>query len=275
MCDPEKYSHAHASEIICALNDTLQGRSTRKVDGLLAELDTVCLGWKDYAEDRDMLHGRIKDFLHQKELLTQPYTKTSDEQYSYEMLNGKKVIDQRLYDQAAKDGFPAGFFRNSLFHQVTLYCLPDGQDCSESVFDSCKFAVCRISNSVSFEKSSFYGCEFHSCAISSVSFLDATVAHTHFHDSKMEDVTFQHVRMKSCNVIDCKLNRVGFLCATLDGCSFGRVTARDIRYLDTAMITQGGATHEEVARNREAIYSALRPQQGGRRELPAKKRGGR
>ncbi len=90
----------------------------------------------------------------------------------------------------------------------------------------------------------------------------------------MEDVSFREARMKSCNVIDCELERISFLCTKLDGCSFGRVNAHGIRYLDTAKITQGGATDSEVKRNREAILAALRPEQGMRQELPAKKRGG-
>ncbi len=81
--------------------------------------------------------------------------------------------------------------------------------------------------------------------------------------------------MKSCNVIDCELERISFLCTTLDGCSFGRVNAHGIRHLDTAKITQGGATEEEVKQNREAVLTALRPQQGERRETTVKERGRR
>lgn len=72
-------------------------------------MDAVCGGWKDYDEDRAMLCQRIQDFQHQKALLSQEYTKTSDSQYSYETRSGRKVIGQKFYDQAAKDGFPAGF----------------------------------------------------------------------------------------------------------------------------------------------------------------------
>ena len=50
--------------------------------------------------------------------------------------------------------------------------------------------------------------------------------------------------MKSCNTIDCTLDSINYLTATLDGCSFGRVTASDVRNLDTATITQGGAVLE-------------------------------
>ncbi len=109
-----------------------------------------------------MLRQYVQDFQHQKSLLSQGYTKISDAQYSYKMHSGRKVIDQQLYDQAAKDGFPAGFFRDSFFHRVTLYCLPDGQYCSNSVFDLCTFAVCRINGYVDFSHCSFCGGEFHS-----------------------------------------------------------------------------------------------------------------
>jgi len=273
MCNYEKYGNS--ASVVRALNDILQGRSEHTVDELIAGVDTICGGWKDFDEDRAILHQRIKDFQHQKGLLSQKYTKTSDCQYQYEMHNGKKVVDQQLYDRAAQNGFPAGFFRDSFFHRVTFYCLPDGQDCTTSLFDLCTFAVCRINNMVTFQGSSFYGCEFHSCAIDSASFLGTTIAHTRFHDSSLKGISFQEVYMKSCNVIDCELERINFLCATLDGCSFGRVNAKIIRHLDTAKITQSGATSEEVKHNREAILAALRPQQGERRETPGKGRGAR
>lgn len=106
-------------------------------------------------------------------------------------------------------------------------------------------------------------------------FFEASIAHTHFHDSTLRNVSFQNARLKSCNTVDCELDGVGFLNATLDGCFFGRVAAHGIRHLHTATITQGGATDGEVKRNREAIFAALRPEQGARQELPTKKRGGR
>ena len=117
--------------------------------------------------------------------------------------------------------------------------------------------------------------EFHSCAMQYATFFKAHITHTHFHDSTLRNVSFQEARLKSCNTVDCGLEGVGFLNATLDGCFFGRVAAHGIRNLHTATITQGGATDGEVKHNREAIFSALRPQQGERREAPAKKRGGR
>ena len=53
------------------------------------------------------------------------------------------------------------------------------------------------------------------------------------------------------------LDSINYLTAMLDGCSFGRVTASDVRNLDTATITQGGAGQEECRRNRDAIFQAL------------------
>ena len=270
MRDHEKYGDD--TKVVRAINDTLQGRGERTVEQLLAEVDAVCSGWKDYDEDRAMLRQRIQNFQHQKALLSQEYTKTSDSQYSYETRNGRKIIDQKLYDQAARDGFPAGFFRNSFFHRVTLYCLPDAQDCCNSVFDLCTFAVCRINGYVDFRHCSFYGGEFHSCEMNYVNFGEAAIAHTRFQDSSLKNVSFQLAQMKSCGMTDCTLDHLDFLCATLDGCSFNRVIARDIRHLRTAAITQGGATAEEVKRNREAIFSSLRPEQGARQELTAKRR---
>lgn len=270
MRDYEKYEDG--AKVVTALNNILQGRSEHTVDMLLAGMDTICGGWKDYDEDRAMLHQRITDFQHQKGLLSQEYTKTSGSQYSYEMRNGRKIIDQNLYDQAAKDGFPAGFFRNSFFHRVTLYCLPDAQDCRNSVFDLCTFAVCRINGHVDFSHCFFFGGEFHSCEMNYVNFGEAAIAHTRFQDSSLKNVSFQLTQMKSCGMTDCTLEHLDFLGATLDGCSLNRVIARDIRYLRTATITQSGATDEEVKHNREAIFSTLQPKLGARQELTGKRR---
>jgi len=272
MCDHEKYGDD--TKVVCALNDTLQGRSGRTVEDLLAEVDAVCGGWKDYDEDRAMLRQRVQDFQHQKSLLSQKYAKISDAQYSYKMHNGRKVIDQPLYDQAAKDGFPAGFFRDSFFHRVTLYCLPDGQYCANSVFDICTFAVCRINGYVDFSHCSFCGGEFHSCELDDVSFREATIAHTRFHDSTLKDVSFQMARMESCGMTDCTLEHLDFLGATLNDCSFTRTTAHDIRYLRTAAITRRGATLEEVWHSREAVLSVLQPRLLEQLKRPAKKQTG-
>ena len=72
MCDHEKYGDDE--KIVPALNDTLQGRGGRTVGELLAEVDAVCGGWKDYDEDRAMLRQYVQDFQHQKSLLSHGYT---------------------------------------------------------------------------------------------------------------------------------------------------------------------------------------------------------
>ena len=279
MRDHEKYGDS--TTVVRAINDTLQGRGERTVEQLLAEIDAVCGGWKDYDEDRAMLRQRIQDFQHQKALLSQEYTKTSDHQYSYETRYGRKVIDQKLYDQAAKDGFPAGFFRESHFHRVTLYCLPDAQDCCNSIFDICTFSVCRIKGNVNFSRCLFYGGDFHSCELNCVNFGDTTIKNTRFQDSSLKNVSFQLAQMKSCSMTDCTLENLDFLCTVLDDCSFNRVTASDIRYLRTATIFQSGATEEESRHNRETVLSALHPQRPEQAKKPeqtkrtTKRRGGR
>ena len=236
-------------------------------------------GGEDYAQRVEEISGDIQAFLTQKALLSQPYTKSSSKQYKYRSfdLNPErplKIVNQRLYDQAAKAGFPPNFFRETYFDGVTFYCIPDHTDFNFSYFSNCSFSVCRI-REATFDGVSIFSSQFHSCAMQYATFYKASIAHTHFHDSTLRNVSFQEARLKSCNTVDCELDGVGFLNATLDGCFFGRVAAHGIRNLHTATITQGGATDKEVKYNREAILAALRPQQGERREAPAKKRGGR
>ena len=274
MCDPVKYPESDGAKIVRSINDTLQGRSERTVEELLTEVDAVCGRLGIYNSEWLMCRERIADFQHQKELLSQPYTKICNEVFDFSADGTKPVINQSLYDQAAQKGFPIGFFRRSYFENVTFYCLPDHTDFNSSILTNCTFAVCRI-REANFDGACIYSSEFHSCAMQYATFFKATIAHTHFHDSTLKNVSFQGARLKSCNTTDCELENVGFLNTTLDGCFFRRVTAHGIRNLHTATITQGGATDEEVKHNREAIFTALRPQQGERKESPEKRRAGR
>ena len=81
MCDPVKYPPGEDAKIVRSLNDTLQGRGERTVDELLAEMDAVCGRLAIYNSEWLMFRQAIEDFQHQKELLSQPYTKSSDKQY--------------------------------------------------------------------------------------------------------------------------------------------------------------------------------------------------
>ena len=219
------------------------------------------------------------DFQYQRLIRDYPYTKSSGKQYKYRMNDANpdrplKIINQRLFDWAAKAGFPPGFFRESYFDHVTVYCMPEHADCNFSVFQDCTFAVCRISDA-RLDGTSIYGGEFHSCVIKDTIFFCASLADTHFYDSAIDRVSFQKAYLRRCNVLDCGLYSVNFLNTTLDGCSFGRVESRLIRNLHTATITQGGATEAECRQNRESIYKALRPEppvQEADRRTPAPER---
>lgn len=237
-----------------AINDILQGRSVRTADELLAELEKC-------GEPIGPVRQDIQDFLRQKELLTQVYDKCwNGRRYAFEHRKGMdgrtlKVIDQGLYDRAARGGFPLDFFRESYFDQVTFYCLPKFADFLGAELHNCKFAVCRIT-SASFVFSHIYDTKFYSSILNYVDFCGSTLVHTHFHDCELSHVMLQTAKLKTCSTIDCTMDGVDYAGATLDGCTFGRVTAGTIR-LDHAIITQGGATEEECRRNREAVYQAL------------------
>ena len=274
---PQLYNGANHAETVQTINDILRGRADRTPDAFLTGLRNT--GGESYTRRVEELGRDIQAFLEQKTLLTQPYTKSSGKQYQYRTSTldperPLKIVTQRIYDQAAKAGFPPDFFRETYFDRVTFYCLPDHTDFKFSHFPGCTFAVCRI-REAAFDGARFYLSEFQNCAVQYATFFKASIAHTHFHDSSLKNVSFQGASLKSCNTVDCELDGVGFLNATLDGCFFGRVSARNIRNLNTAAITQGGATDSEVKRNRESIFAALRPEQGLRLEFPAKRRGGR
>lgn len=272
---PQLYNGANRTETVRTINDILQGRAARTVDAFLTGLRNT--GGNEYAQRVEEISQDVQAFLTQKALLSQPYTKSSNKQYQYPSFDldperPLKIVNQQLYDQAAKAGFPPNFFRETYFDRVTFYCIPDHTDFSFSNFSNCTFAVCRI-REATFDGATFSSSEFHSCTMQYVTFFKASIAHTHFHDSILKNVSFQGARLKSCNTVDCGLDSVGFLNATLDDCFFGRVAAQGIRDLHTATITQGGATTEEAHHNREAVLGALLPKQVERRG-PSKKRRG-
>lgn len=251
---PRGYQYNERARAIRAINDILQGRSARSADELLAEL-------KKCGEQIVPVLQDIRDFLRQKELLTRIYDKRwNGKRYVFERRKGAegrtlKVIDQQLYDRAVRDGFPPDFFRESYFDQVTFYCLPKFADFLGSELHNCKFAVCRIT-SASFVLCHIYDTKFYSSVLNYVDLCGSVLAHTHFRDCELSHMMMQTAKLKICSTIDCTMDGVDYAGATLDGCTFGRVTAGTIR-LDHATITQSGATGVECGQNREAVYRAL------------------
>lgn len=256
---PQDYNGSNRAGTVRTINDILQGRAQRTVDSFLTGLRNT--GGDAYAARVDEVCQDVRAFLSQSALLSQPYTKTSNKQYKYPVVDldpkhPLKVVNQRRYDLAAKAGFPPGFFRDTCFEHVTFYCLPDGADLSGSTFDTSFFNVCRIVDA-NFRDTDFYGSDFSSCEIRGADFSGAMLCYTHFHDCSMKRISFQNARLSDCNTVDCTMNEIDFLSARLDGASYGRITPGGIRNLDTAAITQGGATAEEVKRLRASIFEAL------------------
>lgn len=259
--DPIQYNGSNRARRVRNVNDYLQGRNDMPLDELLDWAERAQGG--EYAARVQALRRSIRDFQEQKALLGQPYTRQGSRTYPYRVWDANperplKIIDQQLFDRAAKDGFPPGFFRKSYFDRVTFYCLPQGADLNFSYFQDCSFIVCRIGGTT-FDNASLNSCDFHTSDIDHTTFIGASLSYTHFRDSSLTWVSFQQARLNSCNTIDCVLRNVGFLNTVLDGCSYQQITADNTRYLHTARITQGGATAEECARNRAAVLQSLRP----------------
>lgn len=277
MSDPANYPPSDRAKTVRAVNDILQGSPSLATDKLLAEL--VEKGGSYYAGEIKSVKRDILAFQAQKRRIGHPYTKTSGKQYHYRLFERDghpplKIVNQRLFDWAAKAGFPPDFFENTCFDHVTVYCMPDYTHCSGSVFRDCTFSVCRMVGT-HFEDASLYSCEFHSCCLSGAVFSDSTLANTHFYDCVQHRGGFIRTHLNRCRMLDCLMTGATFAESTLDGCSFDRVRANRIRGLHTATITQGGATEDECRRNREAIYKALRPEdypQGPDRRRPAPER---
>ena len=259
--DPIQYNGSNRARRVRNVND-FQGRNDMPLEPLLDWAAKADRG--AYAGKVAVLRQSIRDFQTQKALLTVPYTRTSHKQFEYktielEMDRPMKVIDQQIYDRAAKSGFPRNFFQESYFDHVTLYCMPDNANCNFSHFSDCSFHVCRLYG-VKFWDTRLYGCEFHSCRIEFTLFPDSTLANTHFRDCSIHSAAFLRSRMTRCNTVDCSVGRLNFNGARLDGCTYGRITRLPnsrIEGLEDASITMGGATQEEVRYNRNAIFHAL------------------
>lgn len=260
-CDPANYSEKNRAETIRTLNDTLQGRTEQSIYTPVGIVNQICRPHFPN-EILEICHDVSAFFTQKRHMLNDTYDIGYDgchyDYKQYEKPGGRslKVVDQALFDKAAKRGFPPKFFEETYFDQVTLYCLPKGVDFYGSTFQNCTFAVCRISVP-SFVWASIYSSEFHSCVLEHADFFSASIEHTHFHDSVLSHVTFQKARLKSCNTIDCTLNNINYLNAVLDGCSFARVIPSNIHSLTAATITQSGATQEECLQNRDAIFQGL------------------
>lgn len=277
MSSPGVYPPGNRANTIRRINDILQGRSDRSVDNLMDEVRAK--GGTYYAGEISRVWEEIQAFQTQKALLSQPYTKTSGRQYKYKTMEldpdqPLKIINQLIYDRAAKAGFPKGFFQESYFDQVTFYCLPDNANCNFSRFHNCTFSVCRLAG-VKFWEASLYSCEFHSCRIEYTLFPDATLANTQFQDCSIRSAAFLRTSMSRCNTIDCAVGRLNLNGAILDGCSYGRITRLPnsrIEALETVSFTMGGATQEEVQANRAAILQALGVPEEPHRKKPPKSR---
>ena len=258
QADPALYNGTNRVQTIREVNDILQGRSDLSFDMLYSILDQKCGSENGQVEK---IKRDTEAFRHQKLCRTLRYTMSGSQKYHYDMWDYDpqrplKIIGQPLFDHAAEHGFPPDFFTESYFDHVTIYCMPDNVDLSFSHFESCRFSVCGIRGAV-FDNADLYDTNFQSSLLQMVNFTGASIAHSHFRDCDMVSVSFQDARLKNCLTVDCTMDRVDFLCATLDGSSYGRIAASGIQNLPSATITQGGATHEEVGRLRTDTFREL------------------
>lgn len=259
LISPRHFDGKTLAKMIQEANDTIQGRSERTVENLLDELREKAQGW--YPQEIERFRNEIAAFQAQKELLARPYTKCGNESYPFEICDKDpdrplKIIDQKLYDRAVKEGFPADFFFMSYFDHVTFYCLPDDVNMGLSEFHYCTFAVCRMKGST-FRGSRIYDTFFHSCDLRDVDFSHADLAHSFFDDCVMHAVSFRGVSLKRVFARDSVMENVNFKGAVLDGGSFDRIKAKDIKGLDRATITYSGARSDEVRERQRHIRKAL------------------
>ena len=195
---PIQYNGHRRARYLRNINDHIQGRNDLPLEPMLEWTARVENG--AYAEKVEALRQSIQAFQTQKALLTQAYDKgPSEDRFSYKTFDAGpgqslKIVDQTIYDQAAQAGFPIGFFRDAYFDHVTLYCMPDGALCADSIFRSCKFNVCRLVE-VDVRDASLYDCEFHSCLLRNVQFPNSFLSCTHFRDCDLQSLSLTNTRL--------------------------------------------------------------------------------
>lgn len=256
---PTEFNGTNRAMTIRECNDVLQNRSDMSIDMLCDLLAQKC--GPNYTTQLEGIKQDMQAFFHQRLLRTWRYTMTGNQAYPYLMWNFTpqhplKIIDQQIFDHAAEHGFPSTFFTESYFDHVTIYCMPDGADCSSSRFQNCRFSVCGIRGAV-FDHAEIYDTDFNSALLQMVNFTEASIVRTHFRDSELASVSFQDARLKFCRMVDCTMNRVDFHRAVMDGTSFGRIDAKQVLNLPSVSITQGGATPKEIQQLHASIYREL------------------
>jgi len=256
---PTEFNGTNRAITIRKCNDVLQDRSDMSIDMLYDLLVQKCS--PNYTTQLEEIKQDMQAFFHQHLLRTWRYTMTGNQTYPYQVWNLNpqrplKIIDQQIFDHAAEHGFPSDFFIASYFDHVTIYCMPDGADCSFSHFQDCRFSVCGIRSAV-FDHAEIYDTDFHSALLQMVNFTEASIVRSHFRDSELASVSFQDTRLKFCLMVDCTMNRVDFRRAVMDGTSFGRIDAKQVLNLPSVSIVQGGATPKEIRQLHASIYREL------------------
>lgn len=257
---PDAYPSRERAKNIHRINDTLQGRSDTPAESLFEFLVQLCDSTQN--EKVAAIRRDFCNYSQQKTLLSAPYEKQGHQNYKFSIYlpiikdRQLKIIDQQLYDLAAKEGFPPGFFEQSYFDHVTFYCLPDHADFYYSTLQGCTFAVCRMDHT-SFEWAHIDDTDFHSCHLERTAFRQAHLTHCRFYDCQITCISFNSAILTSCSMHDCALFYASFTFSVLDGCSFVRIQARFIYDLESAQITMRGATEEECRINHRAVLQAL------------------
>lgn len=179
MFDPQYFNGMSQARAVRNINDILQGRSEWTVETLLGELRQK---GPALAVKAEQISQEIQDFQAQRELLKKPYKRFSDIEYDYKMHDDGspyplKMIDQRLYDQAAQDGFPPRFLGNLILIMLPFTVYPMLPTCTAPSFTAAplpfagstaqtsKAPVFTILHSIPVESKTFFS-QRHPCAYS-------------------------------------------------------------------------------------------------------------
>lgn len=272
-CDPALNGSNRASRVGW-VNDVLHGRAKETTGDLVISLEKLC---KPGHEERQNQIGReILKFSMQQLLIPMRYDAPDVEMRAYQIpvedVNGRhlKIINQPIYDEAVKNGFPAGFFRDAYFHAVTFYALPERADFSSSTLLDCKFYVCAA-RGANFHGSSLHSTDFQTVDLSDANFTNATLAHTHFNDADMKGVGFPYARLKNCNLTHCNMWDVSLAETTLHEVRLAKIEEPRIKHFDMAVFNYGAVEPETAKWLSDKMRAELNIKPNG--DTPQKNKG--
>ena len=255
------YSPSFRAQIISQIEKSLNSHEPQDKEDVKRTLRSAALLHEPEAT-QDICEY-IDSFVRQKELINEKYVLKPHKPPRYKMDyercdEPKKIITQEMYDSAVTKGFPKDFFKNAILDSITIYCLPENADFTNSVLSDCYINVCAAREAV-FDNVNVYDSEFNTVDLSGARITESSsFVHTHFRYCDFSEAQLSG-RMHMCNVTHGRMDNTDLFCLHMNRGNFRDIKTSGIQNLDTVSFTAGAMTEEEVKRYQARNFDALQP----------------